>query len=117
MARELSSKGRRVGELSEELDQLQKAKEKLDQLNEELKQQLASRLPQGDDISRLREENDRLEEELRLTREERDQAADRARQAELEARWDGFLTSFDLFFFPRKMLVVRHLIFSYGKFS
>ncbi len=46
MARELSSKGKRVGELSQELEQLQKAKEKLDQLNENLKHQLTSRLPQ-----------------------------------------------------------------------
>ena len=41
---------------------------------------------QGDEIARLREENEKLEEDLRLVQEERDAASDRARQAEVEAR-------------------------------
>ncbi len=45
MARELSEKGRRLGELEGELRQLHRAKERLDQMNEELKTQLNSKLP------------------------------------------------------------------------
>ncbi len=45
MARELSEKGRRLGELEGELRQLHRAKERLDQMNEELKTQLNSNLP------------------------------------------------------------------------